>query len=144
MSRARHGHHTRLQAGSMTVELVVLAPVVVMFALLAVGLGRVEQARQDLADAAHAGAEAASIVPSASRAPLAAADAALPAMAGQSHVCASPTVGTDTSLFGPLGIVSVTVSCRVALSDLLLPGMPGSISLHSTQSAPVDPYRAVP
>jgi Flp pilus assembly protein TadG len=136
------GRHTVGQTGSMTVELVVLAPVVVLFALVAIGLGRVEQARQELADAARAGAEAASVVSSSGQAPVAAANAAVPALADQAHVCASPTVNTDTSLFGPPGRVQVTVVCHVGLSDVL-PGVPGSISLQATQSAPVDPYRAV-
>lgn len=130
------------QTGSLTVELVVLAPIVVLFALVAVGLGRVEQARQELADAARAGAEAASVVPSSGQAAVAAASAAVPALADQAHVCTSPTVDTDASLFGPPGRVQVTVVCHVGLSDVL-PGVPGSISLQATQSAPVDPYRAV-
>jgi Flp pilus assembly protein TadG len=128
----------------MTVELVLLAPAVVLFALVAVGLGRIEQARQELADAAHAGAEAASVVASPAQAAIAAADAAKPAVAGQAHVCAEPAIETDSSSFGPPGRVQVTVACRVALSDLLLPGLPGTVLLQATQGAPVDPYRAVP
>jgi Flp pilus assembly protein TadG len=139
-----HEYHPGGQRGSMTVELVVLAPVVVLFALMAVGLGRVEQARQELADAAHAGAEAASLVPVAGQASDAAAAAASPAVAGQAHVCAVPQITTDTSAFAPGGIVRVTVTCNVELSGLLLPGLPGTISLESTQSAPVDPYRSMP
>lgn len=132
------------QSGSMTVELVVLAPVVVLFALVSLGLGRIEQARQELADAAHAGAEAASIVSYPGQAADAAAEAAQPAVSDQAHVCVNPTIETDASSFGPPGRVQVNVSCRVSLSDLLLPGVPGSMSLQATQSAPVDPYRAVP
>jgi Flp pilus assembly protein TadG len=128
----------------LTVELVLLAPVVMLFALVAVGLGRVEQARQELADAAHAGAEAASIAPSSGQAAVAAANAAQPVVAGQAHVCVDPIVSTDASSFGPPGEVRVTVACTATLSDLLLPGMPGSISLQATQTAPVDPYRAAP
>ncbi len=128
----------------MTVELVVLAPVIVLFALLAVGLGRLEQARQELSDAATAGAEAASVVPAAGQAGAAASDTVAPAVTGQSHVCADPLVSTDTSAFVPGGSVSVTVECQVELSDLLVPGLPGSISVSSTERAPVDPYRAMP
>jgi Flp pilus assembly protein TadG len=128
----------------MTAELVVLAPVVLLFALMAIGLGRVEQARQELADAAQAGAEAASHVPTAGQATQAATDAATPAVAGQVHVCASPQVSVDTSAFEPGGTVRVTVACRVELSDLLVPGLPGSISLDATDGAPIDPYRATP
>lgn len=128
----------------MTVELVVLTPVIVLFALLAVGMGRLEQARQELADAAQSGAQAASVVPVPGQAAAAAAESATPAVVDQTHVCAQPQISTDTSTFFPNGSVRVTVTCQVALADLLVPGMPGSISVGATQQAPVDPYRAAP
>jgi len=144
MRSSRSNDPARGQGGSMTAELVILAPLVVLFALMAVGLGRIEQARQELSDAAHAGAEAASLVPTAAQASQAATDATSPAVAGQPHVCAHPGVSTDISSFQRGGAVRVTVVCHVELSDLLVPGLPGSITLSSTQGEPVDPYRATP
>src|SRR5579871_4203404 len=98
MSTKGRDRHARGQTGSMTVELVLLAPVVVLFAMVAVGLGRVEQARQELVDAARAGAEAASVA-SPGQAPVVAAQVARPAVVQQAHVCGDPSIGTDTSAF---------------------------------------------
>ncbi|HZU79434.1 MAG TPA: TadE/TadG family type IV pilus assembly protein [Acidimicrobiales bacterium] len=129
--------------GGLTVELVLLAPVLILFALMALGLGRYELARQELADAARAGAEAASVVPSADQAAGAASSAVLAPLNGQSHMCAHPAVTTDSSGFAAGGDVRVTVSCRVDLSDLLVPGLPGGVDVSATQVAPVDPFREV-
>ena len=129
--------------GSMTVELAVLAPVVFLFVLAAVGLGRFEGARQEVTDAAHAGAQAASVARGAGQAPGAAVDASLAALRDQPHMCVRPTVATDTSTFAAGGSVRVTVDCRVSFSDLLLPGLPGSATVRATETAPVDPYRVV-
>jgi hypothetical protein len=42
---------------------------------------------------------------------------------------------------GQLGNVSATVICRVPLSDLVLPGTPGSRTLTATFTSPLDPFR---
>ncbi|MHB8437991.1 MAG: TadE/TadG family type IV pilus assembly protein [Acidimicrobiales bacterium] len=133
----------------MTVELAVLTPIIVLFALLAVALGRYELARIQVADAARAAADAASVVSSAADASAAASASAMPALAGEAHVCPLPIVSTDTSSFRPdvttgsPGSVSVTVQCTVSMSDLMVPGVPGSITVRSTGVAPVDPFRVV-
>ena len=131
------------QVGSLTVELSVMAPVVFLFALLAVGLGRYEMARLEVTDAAHAGAEAASIAPTVSAAEPSAVEASNAGLAQQSHLCPTPIVNVDTSNFFAGGRVAVTVVCHVELSDLMVPGFPGSVVVQETQSAPVDPYRVV-
>lgn len=131
------------EVGSMTVELVLLVPVVVMFALLAVGFGRYELARQQIIGAARAGAEAAAVVESPSEAPPAAQSAAAPGIQSLGHACVGLEVATDTTHFQPGGFVRVTVSCQVSFSDLLVPGLPGSAVVTAAQSAPIDPYRSV-
>jgi hypothetical protein len=37
--------------------------------------------------------------------------------------------------------VSATVTCTVSLSDLLVPGLPGSRTLTATFTSPLDPFR---
>lgn len=133
----------RSQRGSMAVELVVLVPVVAMFAFMALGLGRYESARQEVADAARAGAQAASIAISAAAAPTAATQAALVDITNQRHMCASPEVRTDTADFVAGGVVRVSVSCHVDMSDLLVPGIPSALTIEDTQVATVDPYRSI-
>ncbi len=131
------------ERGSMTVELVVLVPVLILFMLFAVAFGRVERARQEVIAAARAGAEAASVMPSAGQAQVAAADAAVPSVFNQQFTCQPLNVQTDTSGFRPGGVVTVHVSCTVHLSDLLIPGFPGSGNIDESRSAPIDPYRVV-
>lgn len=131
------------QRGSLSAEIVVLAPVVFLFVLAAVGLGRYESARQEVVDAARAGVQAASVVASPSAAPQAASDVVTPTLRDQSHMCADPTTLTDVSAFSAGGVVRVTVTCTVSMSDLLVPGLPGSVTVHVTESAPIDPFRVV-
>jgi len=131
------------QHGSFTAELVVLVPVVVLFALLAVGLARFEVTKQAIVDAARSAAEAASVTASPSNAASTAGQAAFPGLQDLTHSCPNPIIATDTASFVPGGVVRVTVSCRVDLSGLLVPGLPGSLSVVVTQSAPIDPYRWV-
>lgn len=129
--------------GSMTVELVLLVPIVVMFALLAVGFGRYELARQQVIGAARAGAEAAAVVASSSQAQTAAESAATPGIESLGHGCVVLEVDTNTAHFEPGGFVRVSVTCQVAFSDLLVPGLPGSAVITVVQTAPIDPYRSV-
>ena len=129
--------------GSFTVELVVLAPVLVLFALLAVALGRYEMAREQVIGAARAAAEAASVAQSPALAQSAADLAAEPGVEPLGHACAGFSVNTDTSEFRPSGVVRVTVTCRVDFSDLLVPGIPGFTTVRVVQVVPLDPYRSV-
>lgn len=120
-----------------------LTSVVMIFALLAIALGRYEATRAQVIGAARAAAEAAAVVPSATQAPSAASAAAIPELTGNGASCKRSTVSTDTWRFAPGSNVSVTVTCTVELSDLGVPGLPGEATVVVTQVAPIDPYRAV-
>jgi Flp pilus assembly protein TadG len=129
--------------GSLTVELVVLTPVVLFFVLLAVALGRFEMVHEQVDGAARAAAEAASVVSSAPEAQPAAVSAATPIVANQAHACTQLRVETDTTSFVPGGSVRVLLSCDIDYSDLLLPGMPGHAVVNVVVRAPIDPFRTV-
>ncbi len=131
------------QRGSLTVELVVLTPVIVLFVLLALGFGRFELAREQVVAAARAAAEAASVVPSAGDAQSAALTAATPIVANQAHSCTQLNVSAETGDFVPGGSVRVIVSCQIEFADLLIPGMPGHAEVQAAVSAPIDPFRSV-
>jgi Flp pilus assembly protein TadG len=133
----------RVQGGSLTVELVVLAPVIVMFALLALALGRFELAREQVVGAARAAAEAASVVPSAADAQSAALTSATPAVANQVHSCTHLNVMAETENFFPGGYVQVVVACQIDFSDLLVPGLPGHVEVQAVMKAPIDSFRSV-
>jgi hypothetical protein len=125
------------------VELIVLAPVVFVFVFTALAFGRFELAREQVIGAARAGAEAASVVPSAIDAESAAANAVDPIIADPSDVCAAVSVRTDTTHFVPGGFVRVVVECQIDLSDLFVPGFSGHENVQETVIAPIDPFRSL-
>ncbi len=129
--------------GSLTVELVVLTPVVLVVALAVVTFGRVAEARQQVIEAARAGAEAAAVEPGGASAGSAARSEATVGTTGHARTCSDRQVLTDSSHFYPGGFVTVTVVCQVPLADVALPGMPGTTSVRASSTAPIDPYRAV-
>lgn len=131
------------ERGSLTVELVLLTPAVFIVVVAIVAFGRISSSRQQVAEAARAGAEAAAIAPDAAAAPDAASSYAAAEVAGQGHTCVRPEVHTDVSRFYPGGSVTVTVICGVALSDLSVPGIPESTNITAMSTAPIDPYRPV-
>jgi Flp pilus assembly protein TadG len=129
--------------GSLTVELVVLTPVLFLMALTVLIFGRVSESHQQVVNAATAGAEAAAILPDPTSAQAGASIDAAVAVAGQAHTCLRSQVSTDVSHFYPGGFVSVTVQCQVALADISVPGVPGSMVVRASATAPIDPYRSV-
>jgi Flp pilus assembly protein TadG len=133
----------RNEVGSMTVELVVLTPVLVVFALIALGFGRYELARQRVEGAADVAAAAAAVAATPGSASPAAVSAADVAIAPSGDTCKRSTVATDTSDFQAGGVVRVTVTCDVTFADLTVPGMPGTVVVRRTSVAPIDPYRVV-
>lgn len=139
MSRPR----TRGDGGSLSVELVVLTPVLMVLALAMVVFGRVSQSRQEVVEASRAGAQAAAVLANAGSAQWGAAVDAAVGISDQSRSCAHPEIVADVSHFRPGGYVTVTVVCHVELSDIAFPGMPGSTTVQASATAPIDPYRSV-
>ncbi len=128
--------------GSLTVELVVLTPVIVVFLLVALAFGRYALAKEQLVGGARAAADAVAVAGSALQAQQAGSAAAMPVLQSD-HTCTNPTVSVASSSFVAGGQVRVSVSCQVALSDLLIPGFPGTVTVQADQVATIDPYRAV-
>jgi Flp pilus assembly protein TadG len=126
---------TRGELGSLTVELVVLTPVLFALGLAALAFGRVSEARQQVVEASRAGAEAAAVLPNTGSAQWGAAATAAVGIHSQ--------IDTDTSHFYPGGYVTVTVACQVDLSGVSIPGIPSSTTVTASATAPIDPYRAI-
>ena len=63
------------------------------------------------------------------------------ALAGQSITCDPAVVTPDLGDFVPGGEVTVQVTCTVHLSDLSLLHIPGSETITSTFTSPIDTYR---
>lgn len=133
------------ERGSNAAEIVIIAPVIAMLILILVAAGRTALADNGTQSASYAAARAASLSRDAATATTAAQDAAQRAMDHAGIACLTLTVNVDTSgLNAPLGTtgtVIASVSCDVNLSDITLPGIPGSRTMTSSATSPVDAYR---
>lgn len=128
----------RAQQGSMAVEMVLLTPLLIAFALLVVAGGRYVALRGEVESAVNDAARAASLqrdLGSAAAKAQSAVAADLPAAA----VCGSPSVGGSNFTAG--GSVTVSIQCTVSYSQLGLLGLPGSAPLTSRGVSPIDVYR---
>jgi Flp pilus assembly protein TadG len=128
--------------GSVTVELVLLAPVLLALLGLIVGLGRIADAGGLVSGAARDGARAASLAGTPAAAAAAARTAAAADLIDAGLACPDSDVATATATFAPGGLVRVTVRCTVRLSDLAVPGFPGARTLRATSAAPIERYRS--
>jgi Flp pilus assembly protein TadG len=131
--------------GNAALELVIIGFILFMIIALVIAVGRVTTAQDAVDAAARDAARQASIAltPAAAQATaVSSAEAAL----RQDGVNCTPIVTPDVTGFSaPLGQsapVSVTVTCTVSLASLSVPGMPGSATLRSTWSSPLDPFRS--
>ncbi len=139
----QHRSRQRGDSGSLIVELVVLTPVVFIVAMGSLVFGRVSESRQQVVEAARAGAEAAAVLPTVGTAQWVGAINAVIDLVGRTHTCAHVDITTDTSHFRAGGSVTVHVTCQVLLSDLSVPGVPGTTVVQASATAPLDPYRSV-
>jgi Flp pilus assembly protein TadG len=132
------------QAGDAALELIIIAPVLLAIIGLVIAAGRTSVAQGSVDAAARDAARQASIARSPADA-LAAARLSADDALSQDGLNCDPIVSVDTSGFGvPVGQpaeISATVSCTVPLSDLVVPGLPGSKTLTYTFTSPLDPYR---
>lgn len=136
----------RGDAGSTSVELAVLTPMVLLVLGLMIAGGRVVTAHAALDHVATAAARAASLARTATTAQATATSTATQVLEEQDLSCTSQTVTVDTSGFahplGQAGHTSAAVSCSVPLADLfLVPGLPGAVPLHTEFTSPLDPFR---
>ncbi len=136
----RHLHRPRGDRGSVTVEIALSVPLMVLLLFLltaALDLGR---AAIDVNSAAAAAARAASLSRTASAATTAARNAATANLSGQ---CASVSVTVDTGAFHRGGAVTVTVACTITTHGLTGISIPGSVTARAASTSPVDVYRSV-
>ena len=115
-----------------------------LIALIIFG-GRLELNRQAVQSAAAEAARAASISRTTAEAAARARAAAAASLSAEQLRCVSSDVSVDTSQMskpaGSGGSVSVRLTCVLSMSDISLPGIPGSISLSAVQHSVIDTYR---
>ena len=131
--------------GSTTLELVVWAPGLLLLIGLLTVAGRVNSANAAVEQAAVDAARTASSARSAAGARDLATSSAAKTLAAQALQCTTTTVALDTSGFGtPPGqsaTVTATVTCPVRLSDLSMPGLPGTRTVSHTATSSLDTFR---
>ncbi len=129
------------QRGSITTEVVLLTPVLMLLLAFVVMTGRLGVASGAVTDAAQQAARAASLRadPAAAATDAEATAAANLASAGIS--CAEFAVEVDTSRFARGGDVAVLVTCTTDLDDLAFAGLPGSTTLSARAVEVIDVYR---
>jgi hypothetical protein len=140
------GHRSRQrdERGSMALELVVLAPVLVLVVwLLGVYALRLAVANGDVEAAARDAARSASIARTAAGAQAAAAASAATSLASSGRVCRRLQVATSTADFRAGGTVTVTVTCAIRLQDLAPLRLRTAKEVEQAYTAPIDPYTGV-
>ena len=137
--------HLYTERGSAVIEAAIGIPAFMLFVALIIFAGRVAIAHQGVQSAAADAARSASIARTQDVAHTAGNTAATTSLANQHVNCVTTTVSVDTSGFAsPVGTparINATVTCHVNLSDLSLPGVPGSKAIIATMFSPLDTYR---
>ena len=133
------------ERGSAAVEAVIAVPAFALFVGLIIFGGRTAMTHQSVETAAADAARSASIERTTSSAKSEAVSAATASLANQGIDCLDIDVVVDASGFsravGEAADVSVTVQCRLDLSDLSVPGGPGSRLIKATVTSPIDTGR---
>ncbi|TCB89413.1 pilus assembly protein [Micromonospora zingiberis] len=132
--------------GSVTIELAILAPSLLLVASFAMLVGRLALSNAALDAATYSGARAASLARDASTAQGRAESSIHATLDAQDINCLNLIVDVDTTQFardvGEPASVIVTVECRVDLSAGAMPGMPTSRWITATYSSPLDLFRS--
>ena len=135
----------RDQRGSAAIEAAIGVPAFALFVSLIIAGGRTATTHQSLESAAAEAARTASIARDAQAAVGDARQAAATSISNQQIDCHDIHVTVDTTDFnkppGQPGQVTVQLSCRLDLADLVVPGVPGTRVLSATMSRPIDTWR---
>lgn len=145
MSRLRLRPLGRNDRGSEALEAAIGVPAFLLFIALIIAGGRLAIADQAVQAAAAEAARSASISRTQEEAHGSAVSGATSSLANQKLQCTTKSVSVDTSGFAsPVGTpasVTATVTCVVNLSDVAVPGLPGTRTITATMSSPLDTYR---
>lgn len=130
------------EQGAAALELVLVAPVILVMLLMVIGLGRMANARQEVTAVAADAARAASLERNTSMSAAAAKDAAARSLADGGISCTGLDVDVDVSAYRPGGQVTVRVACTTLLSDVAMSGLPGKRVFTASSTVPIETYRS--
>ena len=129
------------ERGSATAELVLLTPLLILFVLFIVGLGRLAHARALVGDATAQAARAATLhYQNPAQATQIAQQTAAEALRSAGLACAAQTTRVETANDHSGGTITVALTCRVDLSTVTMAGFPGSDTLTASFTSSVDKY----
>ena len=131
----------RDEGGSLSMEMVVLTPVLVGCILTIAGGARFVEATDQVQATAAIAARAASLEPTAGQASAAGRAAAQRALADRGRSCRHLAVAVNVDSFAAGGAVRTTVTCRAELSDLVGFGLPGSKTFTASSVVPLERHR---
>ncbi|MFI5987007.1 TadE/TadG family type IV pilus assembly protein [Streptomyces sp. NPDC051555] len=138
-------HRLRNDRGALSLEAVILFPVIILVLLLVVALGRIGSAHNAVDTAARNAARAASLERTGGSASGAGQQMAHSVLSQQGLQCTATSVSVSTDGFSaPIGTpasTTATVTCTVRLSDIGLPGLPGAKTMTSSFTSSIDSYR---
>nr|WP_108872059.1 TadE/TadG family type IV pilus assembly protein [Tessaracoccus timonensis] len=127
------------------VEAAVIIPGLVLLVGLVVVLARIVMAQHDLNAVAGNAARAVSMARDAAHARKSAAALVDEQLQGEGPRCEHTRVNIDAAglraALGSNATVSVTVECAVSMADVVLPGVPGSVTVRAHVESPVDKFR---
>ena len=133
------------QRGQVAVETVLLVPAIILVLAMVTAGWRIWWARSQVQEAAASAARAASLERSGGAAQLAARVVVEADLATVGAQCRNPIVAVDGRDFvrppGTDGQIDVHVTCQLLLSDLLVPGLPGSVGIYATATERLDTFR---
>jgi Flp pilus assembly protein TadG len=142
----RRATSCRRDRGSVTLELAILTPGVLILLGLAIVAGRITVAGAAVEQASAAAAREASLARNPTDARAAATRGATTSLSERNLRCAGVQVTVDITGFatdvGSPAQVEATVTCTVALAALAVPGLPGSRTLTASTTSVLDRYRS--
>ena len=134
----------RRTSGSVSIEAVMIIPAFLLFLALIAAVGRTAGAQADIHAAAVEGARITSLASTAAAGDKAAQKAIKAHLTKDKVTCQPLTISINSQALdkpvGQAGTVSATITCVITLSDLAVPGLPGTITLTDSYAVPIDPY----
>jgi Flp pilus assembly protein TadG len=132
---------SRREAGNAALELLLVAPVLLLLVAAVIGIGRVTSARAALDGVAREGARAAVTAPTAAAAVRLGEETARQAAVAYGMDLARLSIAVDTGGFVRGGTLVVAATYRVPLADLpSFALLPRAVSFTARQAQPIDPY----
>ncbi|WP_395111525.1 TadE/TadG family type IV pilus assembly protein [Actinomadura sp. SCN-SB] len=146
MTRQLRPHPAPKDAGNAVVEAAILAPLFILFLAGLLVAMRIQHGAAVVAQAAADAARQASIARTATQAQADATTSAMATLRNRGLHC-TPNIQLDLAGFrrptGQDATVTARVTCHIQLTDLGLPGLPGSRTVTRERLSPIDPYREV-